>query len=336
MPRRRWYLLIHQVPQRPLYLRAKVRARLSRAGAVALKRAVYALPRRPDLLPRLREIAAEVASGGGEAYVCEADLVGRGVKEALVATFRRIRQADYEALAARLRQWAGRLRVLRGAAPLGPALRARLTTAKARLEEIRRIDFFDARGRGEAEAALAELALRLEARRPQAGTKAGHRKGDLIGRTWVTRRGVLVDRIASAWFVRRFLDPRARFRFIDPLAEEVRPGEIRFDMPGGEFTHEDDRCTLETLIARTAVRDPALARVAEIVHDIDIKDGKFGRPESRGVERLLVGLLRANPEDEARLARGFALMDDLYRSFAREGRASSTRPGGAAGKRVRP
>jgi hypothetical protein len=142
-------------------------------------------------------------------------------------------------------------------------------------------------------------------------------RSELLGRTWVTRRGIHIDRIASAWFIRRFIDPKARFRFIDPK-EPARPGELRFDMVGGNFSHEGDRCTFETLLARTGVANRALTEIAEIVHDIDLKDGKFGRPEAAGLEQLLIGLLLANPEDEARLERGFVLFDELYQSFRKQ------------------
>ena len=147
------------------------------------------------------------------------------------------------------------------------------------------------------------------------GSKGTGRKADLVGRTWVTRRGVKVDRISSAWFVRRFVDPKARLRFIDPKKEEPRTGEIGFDMVGGEFTHDGDRCTLETLVRRTGVADAALLPITEIVHDIDLKDGKYGRPETAGVAQVLAGLLAANPDDPTRLERGFALFDDLYAAY---------------------
>ena len=132
----------------------------------------------------------------------------------------------------------------------------------------------------------------------------------------MTRRGVHVDRIACAWFIRRFLDPAARFRFVAPGGGPSRPGEVGFDMPGGEFSHQDGGCSLETLIAATGVRDPALERIAEIVHDLDLKDGKFGRPESAGVERLLAGIT-AHLDDPARLERGAALFDDLHRAWSK-------------------
>ena len=120
--------------------------------------------------------------------------------------------------------------------------------------------------------------------------------------------------MACAWYVRRFLDPGARFRFV-ASGQTPKPGEVGFDMPGGTFTHEGDRCSLETLIARTIRPDPALQRVAEIIHDIDLKDGKFDRQEAAGVAQVIAGILGAEQSDEARIERGAALFDDLYRAF---------------------
>ena len=308
----RWHLLIHQLPARPLYFRARVKRHLDRAGAVALKNSVYALPREGDRA-RLQAVAAEVTRGGGEAFVCEADFVDPDREATLTASFRRARQADYETLAGELAATAAALRAP-GAAPAALALR--VARARRRLAEIREIDFFGAARRPEAEAALAQCERLLEAGR---GAGDGRLK-KLRGRTWVTRRGVQVDRIASAWLVRRFVDRRARFRFVDPHAGEERAGEIRFDTTPGEFTHEEDRCTFETIVRRCGIRDPAVVRIAEIVHDVDIRDGKFGRPEARGVEQVLRGIVAATADDHARLERGFALFDDLYRSFSRRAR----------------
>jgi len=139
------------------------------------------------------------------------------------------------------------------------------------------------------------------------------------GRTWVTRRDVFVDRIASAWLIRRFIDPRARFRFV--AARGYQPGaeELRFDMFEAEYTHVGDACTFETLVARFGLRDRALTHIAEIVHDIDCKDEKFERAEAAGVATLLRGITRRHEDDDARLERGAALFDDLYARF-RKGR----------------
>ncbi len=308
-----WYLLIHQVPPNPLYLRAKVRQRLVKVGAVPLKKSVYVLPRREDCLEDFEWIAEEAKAGGGEAYVCEAEFVEKATNEALVERFRKERNIEYDAFAKEIREWGRQAARRSGANPPEEDLPSRLARARKRLEEIARNDFFQAKGKREAERLLERLGKRYERRTDSMATKGNLRK-DLVGRTWVTRRGVKVDRISSAWFVRRFLDPNARFQFVDPDSG-VRSGEVRFDMVGGEFTHEGDRCTLETLIVRSGVEDPALQAVAEIVHDIDLKDAKFERPETPGIQRVLNGLFLEHEDDDSRLDRGFALFDELYGSF---------------------
>ena len=138
------------------------------------------------------------------------------------------------------------------------------------------------------------------------------------GRTWVTRQDVHVDRIASAWLIRRFIDPDARFKFVAGKGHVPEPCELRFDMFEAEFTHEGDRCTLEILIERTGINDPALRRIAEIVHDIDLKDSKFGRQETPGIEQLVAGIAMAHKEDETRLTRSSMVFDDLYEYFKRK------------------
>lgn len=302
---RAWYLLVHQVPPEPLYLRAKVRQRLAKVGAVALKSSVYVLPRRADCLEDFQWIAEEARAGGAEAWVCEATFPDPRVDGDLVARFRAERDSEYEAFGREVRAWS------RNTGDL-PARHAR---ARRRLDEMAELDFFQAEGRAAAEAAIERLRKRLE-RSDEKMKRSGKKPTSaLVGRTWVTRHGVKVDRISSAWFVRRFVDPKARFRFIDPKKGELRPGEIGFDMIGGEFTHEGDRCTLETLVRRSAVSDRALTPITQIVHDIDLKDGKFGRPETAGIAQLLTGLFAASPDDTRRLDRGFALFDDLYASF---------------------
>ena len=309
-----WYLLVHQLPPEPLYLRAKIRQRLARVGAIGLKSSVYLLPRREECLEDFQWIAEEARAGGGEAWVCEAEFPDRKTDSDLAARFRAERNLEYAALAREIRRWARD----------GPDLTARLARASKRLEEVGRIDFFRANGRKATENLIAKARERLGRSRESMRTSKRAKAGEFVGRRWVTRRGVKVDRISSAWFVQRFVDPKAPFRFIDPKTEKPRKGEIGFDMVGGEFTHEADRCTLETLVRRTGVDDRALTPIVEIVHDLDVKDGKFGRAETAGVQRVLEGIFLEG-DDRTRLARGFALFDDLYGSFGGKKRASPVR-----------
>ena len=151
----------------------------------------------------------------------------------------------------------------------------------------------------------------------------------LRGRVWVTRRGVYVDRIASAWLIRRFIDPDARFKFVPAKGYEPAPGELRFDMYEGEFTHEGDRCTFEVLLSRAGLDDPALAAIGEIVHDIDLKDAKFGRPEATGIAHLIEGVGRTARFDPNRTKREA----DQWPSHAAFDEAASGSSGSGCAKR---
>jgi len=299
-----WYLLTHNVPPRPLYLRAKIRQRLAQVGAVALKNSVYVLPKNDDALEDFQWIAQEVTSGGGTAHIVEANFVSPPADE-IVATFRTERDADYEALIAEAREARKRGR----AADAGSVV-TRLTK---RLDEIRRIDFFDAPKRTAAEEAIAALDARATGKEKPRMLKE---RPELVGRTWVTRPGVKVDRIATAWFVRRFIDPKAKFRFAPPDARFGKD-ELRFDMVGGDFTHDGDRCTLETLVRVTGLPDRGVKAIAEIVHDLDLKDAKFGRPEAAGIARMIEGLVARYANDEERLEHGFAMLDDLHEALSK-------------------
>ncbi|MCB4824213.1 MULTISPECIES: chromate resistance protein ChrB domain-containing protein [Roseicella] len=319
----RWLLLVFQLPAKPAYLRVKVWRRLQALGAVAVKNAAYALPATAEAQEDFGWLAKEITEAGGEPLVCEARLV-EGMTDADVrALFDRARDADYEALAEEARQLAAEAEEAgkAGEAP-GSDARSRLSRLRSRLDQVAAIDFFGAHGRQAVEGLLASLTARLAAQDeaqaappPQATAAPAEALRGLI---WVTRAGVHVDRIASAWLVRRFIDPEARFRFVPGKAAELGPGEVRFDMAEAEVTHEGDRCTFEVLLGRAGLSgDRALAAVAEIVHDIDLKDGKFGRPEADGVRTLIGGLCAATSDDEERLRRGAEIFDDLHRYFDR-------------------
>ena len=168
------------------------------------------------------------------------------------------------------------------------------------------------------EGLLAELASRLA----PAGSKADDARAageKPRGRTWVTRTGIHVDRMASAWLIRRFIDPGARFRFVASREYRHQPGELRFDMFDGEYTHRGELCTFEVLLSRFEITDAALRPIAELVHDIDLKDEKYGRPQTAGIELVVNGIAIAHRDDDNRLARASALFDDdLYEYFKRK------------------
>lgn len=286
----RWLLLIHQLPPKPDYVRVKIRRRLQGIGAVALKRTVYALPTNDQSREDFEWLAREIADLGGEATICEGSFLEPETGARLMAAQRAERSREYGEIAASAQRESGDVDRL-----------------KRRLALVTGVDHFGAQGRADAEAAI----MALEQKKAGADSVESP-EGGMQGRTWVTRVGVHVDRISSAWLIRRFIDPDARFRFVAPKGYRPEPGELRFDMFEGEFTHDGDRCTFETLCRHFALRGRALSVIAEMVHDIDCKDDKFGREETAGFRLVIDGIVRAHDADETRLERGAAVLDDLH------------------------
>jgi len=320
-PHAPWLLLIHQIPPKPNYFRVKIWRRLQRLGAVAIKNAVYALPRSDQAQEDLQWVLREITEGGGEASVCEARFVEGLSETAVEALFQAARDADYAQIAEEARALADDMP--RRAALLAERqaeLQGQINRLRKRLAEVAAIDFFAAPGREAADGLVTALELRVQGDgRPRPATSR-YAAADVRGRTWVTRTGIHVDRMASAWLIRRFVDPDARFKFVAARGYEPAPRELRFDMFEAEFTHEGDRCSLEVLIERLGLEEPALVPIAEIVHDIDLKDGKFNRPETAGIDRLIAGIAMGHKDDAARLERGAAVFDDLYEYFRRKRR----------------
>src|SRR5262245_32638864 len=317
-PAARWLVLIHQIPPHPSYLRVKIGRRLQGLGAVAVKNSVYVLPRSEAAREDFQWVRREIVSGGGDASVCEARFVEGLSDGSLEAAFNAAREADYQALAqeARALQASRRGRGKR-AAPSKEQVETALARLRKRLAEIAGIDFFGAAGRGAVEGTLAAIESGL--RPPQARPTSGKTAPSAVrGHTWVTRTGVHVDRMASAWLIRRFIDPEARFKFVPGQEHAPARKELRFDMFEGDFTHEGDLCTFEVLLRRFGLEDRALAVVAEIVHDIDLKDGKFQRPETAGVDHLVAGIAMRHKDDEARIRDGAAAFEALYEFFKRK------------------
>jgi hypothetical protein len=229
-----WLLLLHQIPPKPPYFRAKILRRLAQIGATAVKNSAYVLPESDEAREDFEWIYREIISGGGSAWLFRAEAL-EGFSNGQVL--------DAVAAAANTREY--------------------------------------------------------------------------VGRTWVTRAGIKVDRIGSAWLVRRFIDPQATFQFVDTSTYKHASLELRFDMYEGEFTHEGELCTFEVLIARfdLLAKYPALRPLAEMVHDIDLKDERYKRSETSGLSRMLDGLCARTKDDELRLQQGSQVFDALYESF---------------------
>ncbi len=314
----RWLLLFHQIPPKPNYSRVKIWRRLQRLGAVALKNSIYVLPWSDQAVEDFHWLIKEITQLEGEASLCEASFIEGLSDEQIKGLFNAARDADYTQIAKEARQ-------LMQDNPRGKTipeeeksqLRSQLERLQRRLAEVFTLDFFGAPAREVADGLVAGLEelLQEESSPAPAITPAKLSLEDCQGRTWVTRRGIQVDRIASAWLIRRFIDPEAKFKFVAAKGYQPQAAELRFDMFAGEFTHEGDRCTFEVIQERLGLADPALKPIAEIVHDLDVKDNKFGRTELAGLEHLLAGMTAVTAEDEIRMERGAAMFDYLYEYF---------------------
>ncbi len=315
----RWLLLIHQIPPKPAYLRVKVGRRLQRLGAVAIKNSVYVLPKSDSANEDLQWVLQEIVKGGGDASLCEANFVDGLSDEEIEALFHSARKADYDKIATEARRLEETL-PKRGQ-EIDEAASAQIETDLARLSrrlgEVSAIDFFGTTERQVVVGLIAGIEARLKPAETPASNSANPPE-PVRGGTWVTRKGIHVDRMASGWLIRRFIDKDAQFKFVPAKGHRPEPGEFRFDMFEAEYTHEGDRCTFEVLLSRFSLEDPALRPIAEIVHDIDLKDGKFAREDALGFERLVAGIAMAHKDDEVRLSRACAVLDDLYEYFKRK------------------
>lgn len=318
--RKPWFLLIHNLPPKPDYFRVKIWRRLQRIGAVAIKNSVYVMPRSDQALEDLQWTLGEITEGHGEASICEADFVDGLANEQVEALFKAARDADYAAIAEEARELVRTSRSgSAGGREKGGELEPAVARLRRRLGEVAAIDFFDSLGRQTAEGLVASLEAGLRDESSAEEDGASLSLSEYRKRIWVTRKGLHIDRMASAWLVRRFIDADAAFKFVPARGYRPEKGEVRFDMFEAEFTHEGDLCTFEVLLHRMKLRDAGLQAIGEIIHDIDLKDTKFGRQEAAGIDRLITGICRGYKNDEARLARGSALFDDLYAALVRKG-----------------
>src|SRR5262249_2963180 len=232
----RWLLLIHQIPPKPAYFRVRIWRRLQAMGAVAIKNSVYVAPKNDETQEDFEWLLREIVKGGGDASICEARFIEGLEDDGVEALFNAARESDY-------RQLADDARAVAARASSREAVQTDVEAARLRrrLAAVGAIDFFGAAGREIAEGPVSDLEQEAPSR--SAPALRTPRLADLRGRTWVTRKGVHIDRIASVWLVRRFVDEQATFKFVPARGYRPEPGEVRFDMFEAEFTHDGDRCT---------------------------------------------------------------------------------------------
>jgi hypothetical protein len=322
-----WILLIHQLPPKPTSLRVSVWRKLQKLGAISIKNSVYLLPFTEKTHEDFQWLKQEIENDGGEASVFRASSTGPETDEEIIGSFRDLTGGEYARVTADLERLTGSVRAQKRGGHLSAgrlrSFESELERVHAELQRIRETDFFKAQGHAATLRAFqhCQMALRASQDKDDAKTAVTSKKGSHLdprqyqGRRWVTRSNLHIDRLASAWLIKQFIDKRPRFYFV---AEAQRvSGAIAFDMFGAEFTHQGEDCTFETLLKRFSLNDdPALSEIAEIVHDIDLKDNKFNRLEAAGLNVLVNGLAALLKDDRKLLGQCSAVFDGLYAKFS--------------------
>jgi hypothetical protein len=319
----RWLLFAHQLPTTPSNLRVRTWRRLQQIGALPVKQALYVLPDSPNAREDFEWLKTEIEGAGGQASVFAADTVDTWSHDALVDEFRRACQDAYTRISRDAEQ------VLRRSGArsrrAGMPSRRLVRQLRERLTAIERVDFFGSAGRDRVIALVRQVEERASGTpRVATSTSSSDVPRSYSGQLWVTRPRPGVDRMASAWLIRRFIDSKARFAFVADRNAVPADG-TPFDMFGVEFSHRGEGCTFETLCTVFGIQEPAVARLAEIVHDLDLKDSRFGAAEAATVGTIIDGLQLAHTDDQRLLEQGSELFDALYRAFEQSARSAGPR-----------
>lgn len=297
-----WLMLMFTFSAKQGSQRVEVWRKLRRYGALTLRTSGYLLPNTPENQERFEWLAAAIRKHNGQASVAQIHAMDDLPSEKLQEMFVAARSRDYEALTLELKKSARKRKHESG----------EIARFRRRLQEIVAIDFFNSPLRSRVEALLESADSIAESKAMP--TSKGKSKKEYLDRAWVTRPRPGIDRVSSAWLIRRFIDPNAQFVFGDDPRQQ--PDAIPFDMfQAGGFGHRGDDCTFETLRKEFAIRDPKVEVIAEIIHDADLSDEKFGRSEAIGLDRVLIGWAQQGISDDELLRRGMELIEGLYRSI---------------------
>ena len=323
-----WILLIHQLPPRPTNLRVRIWRKLQKLGAVAIKNSIYVLPANEKAHEDFQWLKQEIESAGGEASVFKAASVEGTTDQEIIAAFRQARDEEFAAIAAEFDGLRGAIREQARGKHLSAgrlsAHESELDKLHGELERIAVNDFFAATGRAGAFAAYERCQKQLRAAQgPKTKTASLQTvvgKLDVAkyqGQRWVTRQNLHIDRLASAWLIKQFIDKRPRFYFVSK--GETIEGAIPFDMFGAEFTHHGEDCTFETMLKRFGLTEnKGLREIAEIVHDIDLKDDKFHRLEAVGLNTIIDGLRKVLRDDRKLLQQTGVVFDGLHALLSKD------------------
>jgi hypothetical protein len=297
-----WILILYSLPARQNAGRVQLWRKLKKFGALSLKTSAYVLPDEPVHYERFQWLAEQIRSGGGEATLIRVSEIEGLPHEKVVQMFNDARAKDYGELIADLTEF-----VRKNKKKLGEEFHADFEKLQNRFHELREMDYFNCPKAEDAQMLLRQaegLTRKSKDKAPRLERKR------YIGKKWLTRPRPYIDRVASAWLIKHFIDKDAQFIFA--ASPKDHPDAIPYDMFEVEFTHHGDDCTFETLVKRFGIEDKTVLAIAEMVHDADVEDGKFKTVECVGIDRVLGGFAVLKFTDDQILAKGFELFDALY------------------------
>ncbi len=321
----RWILLIHQIAQDAPSLRIKIWRDLKKHGAVLFKNAVYILPSTAGHEEIMQWLCRQIKEKGGTASLFITESLDKKQDGEIIQTFHEVCDKEYLDLMGSCDDVLARMMQREETEDVTDILindfNKSLNEITKRFEAVARIDFFDAPQKKGVLKKTQAIRQKLDGWR-----KTQKREVPVIykvyqtkvfaGKTWATRKDIYIDRMASAWLIRRFIDPKAQFVFLPKSADKAPKDTIPFDMYGAEFTHHGEDCTFETLMKIFCLKDAALQPIAEIVHDIDLKDNKYGRTEAEGIDQIINGLSQRLRHDNTLLEKGLEIFDALYQYYS--------------------
>jgi len=298
-----WLLLTFTLPTKRASQRVEVWRKLQRYGTVPLGNSGYLLPHNPMNEERFQWLATSIRKYGGDASIVQVQGIDNISTPQLIGRFAEARAREYQELIHQLREFSDMPRPKRSV--------GRLSRLRSRFQEIVEVDFFESPLQKRVEELLAKAdAARITTHRAET---RNIKSQDFKNRVWVTRPRPGVDRCASAWLIRRFIDSKARFAFAPE--DQVPRKSVPFDMfHENGFGHRGDDCSFETLLNEFRIRDRRVKVIAEIIHDADLADDKFGRKEGYGIDEILKGWARQGIPDQELLDRGMQLIEGLYHS----------------------
>ncbi len=318
---REWLLIFYSVPSNPVSNRMMIWRKLAKVGAVQLKGAVYILPATEEHEEFLQWLIGEVKAMGGDGAFVRSDEIRTMTDADIRALFTAQVDHEYSRLEKAINVLERKIQSIRKGTKSeeGKHLGTQAAKFMKEIEDIVKRDFFSSSTGQE----MKKRIQVLEAGLRDAGKKSPEAAASVTPRrlqhyqekNWATRKNPFVDRMASAWLIKRFIDPKATFTFIDERdIGSLDNTALAFDMRGAEFTHVGDLCTFEVLVKSFGIKDKAVKKIAEIVHDLDVKDEKYGKPETAGVEEILAGIRKTAKSDADGLERGMAAFEMLYQS----------------------